>query len=350
MKSHIKRAVKDGVKRPIGRLLNVHRPSGKPDVFIFSVGRSGSNWMMEIIQSQREFRYSNQPFWRLQETGYARLLPPPPEGEFITLDDVDEARLLKFVQSILEGRLQVRPPWNVFSRDYSFVTSRSVLKVLHATSLIDWFCGHFNIYGLFLLRHPIPRALSMSDLGWKDSIHAFLHNESFVADHLDPEMVELAERIEQGGTERERHVVSWCLENLVPLRGLGKRDWSWIAYEELVLNPIKTIDWLCETLNLSQPERMYRHVGLPSRSSSQELRELLGASQLESPGRIRLISRWKKHLGIDEESDLMGILKVFGIDVYAGGSVLPRRDVLHFADTAELSESTEVRDASPDER
>ena len=43
------------------KLFNIHRSSEKPSVLIFSSPRSGSTWLQELIWSQPEFKYVNEP-------------------------------------------------------------------------------------------------------------------------------------------------------------------------------------------------------------------------------------------------------------------------------------------------
>jgi hypothetical protein len=40
------------VKRIVKSASNVHRPDGRPNVFLYSTTRSGSTWLMELIWSQ----------------------------------------------------------------------------------------------------------------------------------------------------------------------------------------------------------------------------------------------------------------------------------------------------------
>jgi hypothetical protein len=53
---------------------------------------------------------------------------------------------------------------------------------------------------------------------------------------LSSDQSAFAERILQTGTELEVGVLSWCLQNMVPLRDASD-DWAIIAYEQLVLDP-----------------------------------------------------------------------------------------------------------------
>ena len=49
------------IKDIVKPMSNVHRPDGRPNVFLFSTPRSGSTWLMELIWTQPGFKYVNQP-------------------------------------------------------------------------------------------------------------------------------------------------------------------------------------------------------------------------------------------------------------------------------------------------
>lgn len=345
-----KRAIKDAVKVPLDKLLNVHVRGDKPDVFIFSVGRSGSNWLMEIIHSQREFKYSNQPLWLPESTIYGRLLPPAPHGEYIHVEEADEQKLVGFFDLLLSGRIRVRPPWNVFSEDFSHRTSRYVVKVLHGASMINWFCERLRIRGILLLRHPIPRSMSMIQLNWPHSVDAFVNDACFVKRYLSREVLREVQGILAHGTQLEQHVLSWGLENLAALRSLCDRRWHCLTYEELVLNCEKVIEWLAAELDLSEPERMCRHIGLPSRASSTELRGLLDGERPTLLRRMDLLQRWRRQVQREEERSVFGILDLLQIDVYSCGSLFARSDLFNCSNTEELIHSISDEasaDASP---
>ena len=328
-----KRTIKRAVMTPIGKFLNIHTKSDKPDVFIFSVGRSGSTWLMEIIHSQKEFKYSNEPLWNLQRTIRGRLLPLAPGGKYIHVEEEGEANLLEFFHLLLDDRIQVSPPWNVFSPDYSFLTQRYVVKILHGTSLINWLSGRLDIKSIFLIRHPIPRALAKTKRHGRCFVHTFMNNDYFREQYLDKAMIQGIDTILAQGTGLEKQVLSWCLENLVPLRSLEDKSWLVLTYEELVLNPMKTVDYLCEELELSDPQRMYRHIEVPSASASKELRQHLKVPKAVMDSRRQIAQRWKKEVTSRQERKMFDILKLLNIDAYSCGESLARRDLINFDDT-----------------
>lgn len=327
-----RRAIKDAVKVPIDICANRHRPSGESNVFIFSVGRSGSNWLMELIYSQPGFKYCNQPLWNPNSTIYGHLVPRVPHGKFIHVDGEDEQKLYRYFTLLLSGKIHVRPPWNVLSEDFSFRTSRYVVKIIDGTPSIEWFVARFDIKSVFLIRHPLPRSLSMVERGWPHSVEAFLSDSYFVDRYLTPAIVEECRAILDSGSDLLKNVLSWGLENLASFRSRNRGKWITLTYEELVANPVNVIECLCRDLDLPSPERMYQHIGLPSRSSSAELRSRLQGDGQSDSQRIALLKRWRQHVGAEEERLAFQILDMLEIDAYSYGSLLPRADLLRFED------------------
>src|SRR5688572_33219184 len=48
------------IEHVVKAVSNVHRPDGRPNVFVFSHPRSGRTWLMELIWSQPGFKHCNE--------------------------------------------------------------------------------------------------------------------------------------------------------------------------------------------------------------------------------------------------------------------------------------------------
>jgi len=51
--------------------------------------------------------------------------------------------------------------------------------------LMDWFTKNFDIEVIYLIRHPIPTALSILNRKWGNTAKTFLENEYFQKNFLD---------------------------------------------------------------------------------------------------------------------------------------------------------------------
>ncbi len=323
----MKEIPKSLIKCMIARIFNIHKKGTQKDIFIFGTRRSGTTWLMELIGSQPGIRYSAEPLYVPRWNYHKNKLPKNPYSKFINMNKREEKLLIGYFQSILNGSINVSPPWKIFNSDYSFFTNRHVVKICNGLSLINWFENNFDIYIVYLLRHPISTSLSIINQEWPDTADAFLNNEFFNKNYLDKKQIEFARAIKRRGSGLYCLILEWCLENMVPLRSIQGRskDWIVLTYEELVMNPEKVIDILCEKLDLEDKNKIKKKIFQPSMSVDK-----LTHQHIESKNNEYLLKRWKDRVSEREERQVFKILKRFGIDAYNYGDFMPCSSLLHF--------------------
>ena len=306
----------DRLKTVVKILANRHRPEKAPDVFLFSTPRSGSTWLMELIWSQPRFKPCNEPF-NLRNPAVRRHLG-------LTLWEAlyDEAHLPEiacYVRGFRSGKLRFLNI-NPIHRYYRPITSRLVFKIIHAgEGLVPWFEKTFNGRIVFLIRHPIAVSLSRELTPRLDA----LLNSEYRHHFKDAQIVE-ANRIVRHGSPLERKILSWCLQNVVPLRYLADKG-AIVTYEQLVLDPEPVLRKLAHSLDLPQPQRMLDALTIPSLvkgKSDLETQKLL-AQRGRSGDRAVLVEKWRKHVTVSEERTLMCILEVFDLNAYHYGHIRP---------------------------
>jgi hypothetical protein len=207
-----------------------------------------------------------------------------------------------------------------YRNHFRLITHRIVFKILHAgEDRIGWFRDSFNGRVVLLLRHPIPVTLSRKTL---PRLEAFV--ETDYAQALSEDERRLARGIIGSGTEREKGVLDWCLQYVVPLRH-ATNDWAMVSYEQLVLEPQPVVALLAKRLELPRPEAMVRRLRVPSAAahqSDQRSQQVLQAGEGVSRGRW-LVEKWRSKVEESEEKRLMAIVARFGIDAYESGNPLP---------------------------
>jgi hypothetical protein len=290
----------DRIKHLLKSVSNFHRPSARPNVFIFSTPRSGSTWLMELIWSQPGFKHCNEP---------------------LNLRDLSShsasAALYSYFSAICQGRLHFKDP-RPFRGYYRLITDRIVFKVIHGgEDQINWFRDTFNARIVFLIRHPIPVTLSREIFPRLD---AFLNSD--YRRHFTDEQLHYARRIVSSGTKLERGVLAWCLQNTVALRDAAD-DWALLSYEQLVLEPRPVIDYLASKLALPKPERMIKRLTTPSAVKPKSDRETQQLLEKENERRSWLVEKWRNKVDPTEERAAMEVLKRFHLEVYRFGDVLP---------------------------
>jgi hypothetical protein len=294
---------------------NVHRPDGRPNVFVFSHPRSGSTWLMELIWSQPGFKHCNEPL----------NVDNPYVGRYSKIDDWgflysrDSLPVIhEYFTGFCDGRLRFKNP-NPVSRYYRPVTRRIVFKEIHGgLDRINWFAKSFNGRLVYLVRHPIAVSVSKRTVRHLRDLLA-----SDYARHFASEQLNYARDIAESGTKLEQDVVLWCLHNAVPLKQ-ATPEWSLVSYEQLVLDPDPVIEYLAARLDLPRPDRMRMRLLTPSgvrRKSNLETQAFLRRGEARERG--WLVEKWRGRIDERQERHVMEILDRFELDVYRYGEVLP---------------------------
>jgi len=201
---------------------HLYRLREKP-IVIFATRRGGSTLLMEMIASQPGVDFVSEPLslWRYHP--HFNRLPHPPRGRFISLNQEEARQVQSYFEDLLTGRIKAFNAWNPFHPTWSFRVRRLVVKLLSANTLIDWLANGFEIEVLYLLRHPVPVALSCLRLNWGNDAEAYLQNSCFREQILGSERARFADEVLAKGSPLEKFVVEWCLENFYPLQVYKER-------------------------------------------------------------------------------------------------------------------------------
>jgi hypothetical protein len=317
------------VLKYLGRYLlqlpSLYRPSGKPHVFLFSTRSGGSTLARNAIYSQPGFNYISQPFgaWvgRQSVNPYKRHYPRLPPGPFVSLTETEWSVLKDYFLKLLNREYVIRSQWQLWHQDYHWTWERYVVKILAAKALIERFEQDFGAEAAFVfhIRHPIPAALSALKRGFRITAPRYLEDNRFCKHHLSPWLIAFCHQVLAQASPLERFVLNWCLENLVPLRLWSERDWVTVSHEQLVCEPIRTSEWLCEQLELPAPHRMARAIQTPTRTASQ-----LSRASIAAHGPAVRAHAWTREVGSATVAQVGAILDRFEIAVYACDDPMPR--------------------------
>lgn len=224
-------------------------------ILVSGSGRSGSTWLTEILNYRNEYRLIFEPLRRDRSKIAAAL----PYGLYLEPGhaSTDEARAL---EAILRGR--VRDTWSNW-HNRRRVASRRIVKEIRATNLMPWISARFpELPIVYLLRHPVAVAQSWTRLGWRDFLGEFVSQE-LLMHRLSP-LRPLIDDVVRAGSPFERHLLRWCLENVVPLRDLGPGDAHVVFYEHLVSDPEREIRDLFAYLGKEFEPTVLERVDVPS--------------------------------------------------------------------------------------
>jgi hypothetical protein len=298
----------------------------KKDIFLIATRRGGSTIVAQVLASGDNIRYVDQPFdifepHSLQGAIKSKHLPNRFLSQFIVLNKVEEEQVKKYIHKLRKGKL--RPlyqinPWNA---------KTSVLKIVNASALIDWFKENFDVHIIYLLRHPFAQALSIIKNNWGITVPAFLNNDRFSNKIITKDQYQLSLNLMDSGSNWEKAVLNWCYENIYPFK-YSKCEKLIVTYEELILNPRKIIDHFSHKYRLPLKDKMLETLSKPSFSSNfSESTTLNAITTQNSP---YLLSRWQTELTTEEKNQGQEILNLFGIDIYNSKSVLPHNRFLLF--------------------
>ena len=117
----------NNLKSIIKKISNYHRPSDNKNIFLFTMPRSGSTWLMELLSSQPSIKYCNEPLY-LNNALVKKYL------KIENWEDLHDETKLEIIYSYFKklntGKLGFLNP-NPFGDYYRPLTNRIVFKIIH---------------------------------------------------------------------------------------------------------------------------------------------------------------------------------------------------------------------------
>lgn len=332
------RFFKELYKGFVTTFLNFHRQAEAADIVILSSPRSGSTWLMELVATQPGIKAIDEPLNK-NLLDYHCLLPIETRWNYLDLAAEEKKILTEYF--LTDQEIRRFGPLKAFHKNYHFFTDRRVIKVIRANALIDWFARDLNLDVIYLLRHPIAQSLSCARRSHHSQIADYLNHPGFAQNYISESLRSYLRNLIERGDRLEQYVAEWCLDNVVPIQKSEQddRDCLVVTYEELVLNPIETIDLLCKKLNLRAREKMVSRVAVPSKVTDSSTEQTL--EKIRQGDRRHLVTKWRKKISPSVEMDLFSILDRFEIDVYSRGNSLANSKWLHFPTTTSSDWKTE---------
>ena len=304
--------------KTILRYNNVHWDSGR-NVLIFSIPRSGSTWLMELIWSQPGFKTCNEPL----NLRYEQICGMSGISGFEEL--YQENVLLKlntYFKGLANSDYKYFNP-HPFSRYYKPITNRTVFKVINgAEEYVNEISRVTNSKVIYLIRHPIATTLSRKVLPRLN----LLCSERNLADFSLSTKRRIFDILDKGG-HLEKGVLSWCLQNHLALKNKNN-DWMIFTYEQLAVNPGPIIDKLALEMELPDKERIFKRLSRASKTTVQS--DTITKENIENTlfDRNELIERWREKVSKSKAESLFRIIKMFNLDIYSMNSSYPKRYII----------------------
>ncbi len=316
------------MKRYLKNFTNLHTPDASlPDVFIYGCPRSGTTLLLEMIATQPGVKPIKDPF-DLRHPLVKAYLGKRNIVEWADYHTDWAGPIMQdYLGKLQRGKLHMIDPY--FFQNYNRLrTTRMACKILHAAEdKIQQFNQALGGRVIYLMRHPIPVARSRRQLPRLEALV-----KSGMSEHLSESQRKVAHSILENGSQVQRIVLDWCIENTVALKE-HHDNWIYLTYEQIVLEPAVVVEKLTKELNLPEPEAMMGRLAKPSYSakySDEKTHAVVHAlesgeqSDESREGQEWLVyGKWREKITDAEEQEMMGVLDDFEIDFYSRGTARP---------------------------
>lgn len=299
-----------------------YHPSG--DIMIFSTARSGSTWVKEVIASQSNIKYVSEPL--LMDRMTRRQLGADPSWELTVPGGNREAILKEYFQRQFDGKCGYGSPIRR-SEFYRKNYDRVVLKLLRCQDMMNWCEDVFGAKVVYLLRHPMPVALSRKEY---KRLPMFIQSQEFRKRFLTDRQHAYAVEVLNNGSELDHKILDWCLQNLAPLKHLDRDNWLIIYYEDIVMQPENELKRLTDYLVLDDANAAAARINQASSTtykSDLETQKVLNEEGNQSKRRLFLANKWLTRVDIAQIQSAQAIFDQFGIDVYSADNPMPQRRI-----------------------
>jgi hypothetical protein len=287
---------------------NLHISSNKkPDIFIYSTPRSGSNWLTELICSNSHIKSVNEPF-NIRDQKLKKFLKVNNWDDiYFDCDNLIKDHISNYINSKWSYKYKDPRP---FSKEHSFFSNRLVYKILHCCeNKVDYISEQFNTKTILLFRHPIAVTISRKQLPRLETLLKVVENK------LDSVQIESAKRIMEGDDFFLKGILDWILQNTILLNET-KTDKFIISYEQLVTDPILVLRELsnfCGDLNIM---KMQKRISTPSHTTIYSNDATKHYFKNNNIRESFLIDKWKEKVNEKMIDDTQKLLDLFKMDIY----------------------------------
>lgn len=175
--------------------------------------------------------------------------------------------------------------------------NRRVLKLVRANFYLDVLAQMLpNTSFCFIVRHPAACVFSRLALGW--DVPDLSNCIEDIWDCLTSEQKHL---FENPRSIHEAMTVTWCLDNIKGLRNRTHEAFSFVYFENLVMDPYSVVRRLLESCGLSP-------------TYADTLPRQLSILNLSRAKNADPIGRWKRTLDDAIQNNIMRVVKVFELD------------------------------------
>ncbi|WP_297090425.1 sulfotransferase [Thermococcus sp.] len=280
-------------------------------IVISGTRRSGSTWLMELLESIPEYKSIFEPFHPSWYPEFRKLgIPYDP---YVPTQE-DYPKLRAYLGKVFTGRVGAQFPHRQYLRLGTiirrFKASKLVVKFVRANTMLPWIANTFNLRATyFIIRHPCATIASQLATGFfsKITVDQLLNEVNKVPELAENE--ELVTRLRGINSQIERLAAIWAFENYIPLASKKPYPWYTVIYERLVVNPEEELGAIFGYIGEEVPEEAVKRIKTPSKVT----RKTYGKDYIGTP---RQLIKWREKLSERQVRGILEIISWFGLDFY----------------------------------
>ena len=275
-------------------------------IVVTGTGRSGTTWLAEILMNILKYRLIFEPF----NPRKVKICKNFPNKLYLTSDD-DNVEYIKIFKKILSGK--IRNIW-INQDNRVFRPKGRIVKSIRANLFLGFLRKNFpSIPIVCILRHPCAVVLSRFQKGWGDKdLDIIMAQKRLIQDFLQPYL----DIINDATSIFQRMACIWCIETLVPLKIMKPEDWILVSYEDLVLNPIITINKILKYCKIDA----VNNKDLIQSTPSLTVERTSAIIQKKNPLEV-----WKYKLSPNEINEILDIVRSFSLDWLYDEEIIPKK-------------------------
>ena len=299
----------------IGININYYLGSYRNAVWIIGDGRSGTTWLSDIINWEKNFREMFEPF----HPNKLELAKPYALHQYMRVNDDSDHYFAQLMNDIFTGRLKDE---RVDKVNKNIFYNGLLIKDIFGHLIASWVQKrHPNLKIVLLMRNPFEVALSKEntkDWMWMEDPKLFLEQKELYEDFLQP----FEKTIRNVSDDYiERQIMIWAIIHYVLFQQIKKDNLHIVFYENLVDSPKK------EITNLMRYIHNQDNIVIPSKLLSIAVKPSRVASKNRINGKATT-NDWKGKLTSAQLDNGLKILSVFKLDKIYGEDFSPSKQAV----------------------
>ncbi len=262
-------------------------------VWLLGAPRSGTTWILQLLNSQNQYRILFEPFHPLK-VREAKFITP----HYYRSPNSNDTKLERLSRKVFSGKLA--NTWTERlnkTHGHKNLLVKDVFANLLASKVLE-----DDVKALFVVRNPYAVAYSKwlkKDWFWMKDVRDFLKNDELVKDHLS-DHVDLINEVGESGDFLVNQIAIWCIIQSIPFKTLDNSKVCYLFYEDLKENPE------------SEMRRVNAYIGETEKNLKALSRDLIDRP---SPVSSRKSSEnWKEYFSQDQLDKAAEVIKSFGLE------------------------------------